>query len=73
MPMLQTRRCLLAGVSGIGAAALRGRASLAAEGSPETTSVRLAKSTGICGAPQYIVDGLLRTEGFSEIRMHCRP
>jgi NitT/TauT family transport system substrate-binding protein len=40
----------------------------AAEGSLETTTVRLAKNEGICIAPQYIADELLRAEGFTDIR-----
>jgi hypothetical protein len=39
----------------------------AAEGQLETTTVRLAKNEGICIAPQYIADELLRTEGFTDI------
>src|SRR5215831_11634394 len=68
MQMIQTRRRFLAGLSGIGTAAMLRTPSLAAEAPAETTSVRLAKSTGICGAPEHIVDDLLRTEGFSEIQ-----
>ena len=68
MTMIQTRRCFLAGVSGIGAAALLRTPALAAEGPLETTSVRLPKIESICVAPQDVVVDLLRTEGFSDIR-----
>jgi NitT/TauT family transport system substrate-binding protein len=68
MTMIQTRRRFLAGVSGIGAAALLRKPALAAEGPPETTSVRLPKGASVCNAPQYVVDELLRAEGFTEIR-----
>src|SRR5262249_57873808 len=34
----------------------------------ETTSVRLAKNTGICIAPQYVAEELLREEGFTDVR-----
>jgi NitT/TauT family transport system substrate-binding protein len=41
---------------------------LAAEGALETTTVRLAKNPGICIAPQYVAEELLRAEGFTDIR-----
>jgi NitT/TauT family transport system substrate-binding protein len=42
--------------------------SLAAEGPPETTSVRLpGAAPGICIAPEYVVDDLLLAEGFTKI------
>src|SRR5262249_6803660 len=34
----------------------------------ETPSVRLAKNTGICIAPQYVAEELLREEGFTDVR-----
>jgi NitT/TauT family transport system substrate-binding protein len=68
MTLIQTRRRFLAGLSGIGAAALLRTPSRAAEGPPETTSVRLPKGPGICGAPEYVVADLLRAEGFTDIR-----
>src|SRR5215472_10385131 len=68
MPLILTRRRFLAGLSGIGGAALLRTPCLAAEGPLETTSVRLAKHPGICVAPQHIVVDLLRAEGFTEIR-----
>ena len=69
MPARQTRRRFLITLSGAGAAGLvptpRG---LAAEGSLETTSVRLFKSSLICSAaPQYAAEELLRAEGFTDI------
>ena len=52
-----------------GAAALTGaRGPLAQDAPPETTSVRLEKWPVTCLAPVYIVDDLLREEGFSDIR-----
>jgi len=38
----------------------------------ETTTVRLAKNDGICIAPQYIADELLRIEGFTDIQYVTR-
>jgi NitT/TauT family transport system substrate-binding protein len=34
----------------------------------ETTSIRLVRGTPICGAPVYVAEELLRTEGFTDIR-----
>jgi NitT/TauT family transport system substrate-binding protein len=75
MPHVQTRRRFLAGVSGIGAAALLRTPCLAAEGPPETSSVRLPNflEAGICVAPQYVVDELLRAEGFTDFRRVLLP
>lgn len=44
------------------------RQSRAAEGAPETTTIRLVKSPVICIAPLYVCDALLRAEGFTDIR-----
>jgi NitT/TauT family transport system substrate-binding protein len=68
MQIFQSRRDFLASLSAASAAGVLGpRASLADKGSPETTSVRIAKTLGICSAPQYIADDLLRAEGFTDI------
>jgi len=42
--------------------------SVHAEPPPETTTVRLAKIPGICIAPQYVAEDLLRAEGFTDVR-----
>jgi NitT/TauT family transport system substrate-binding protein len=63
------RRDFLAGASLAAAAGVLGaRGSLADEGPPETTTVRLSKIPGICIAPQYVVEELLRAEGFAGVR-----
>jgi NitT/TauT family transport system substrate-binding protein len=69
MGLMQSRRqfltTLLLGAAGL----LRSPPSLAAEAPPETTTLRLAKlSPGICIAPQYVADGLLQAEGFTDIQ-----
>src|SRR6516225_600008 len=65
----RTRRQFLSTLSSAGVAGLIGaHNSLAEEGAPETTTVRLAKIAGICIAPQYIADALLRAEGFTDIQ-----
>jgi NitT/TauT family transport system substrate-binding protein len=69
MTTKQSRRRFLATLSSAGAASLIGPPnSDAQEGRLETTTVRLAKIAGICIAPQYVADELLRAEGFTDIR-----
>ena len=69
MPMTQTRRRFLAGVSVAAAAGLlRAPRVQAAEGALETTTIRLYKAPVICIAPQYAAEELLRAEGFTDIR-----
>jgi NitT/TauT family transport system substrate-binding protein len=69
MQWTQSRRRFLGTLSSFGAAGLMGAGtSLAQEGPPETATVRLAKIAGICIAPQYVADELLRAEGFTDIR-----
>jgi NitT/TauT family transport system substrate-binding protein len=68
MTIIRTRRRFLAGLFGIGAAAMLRTPSSAAAEALETTSVRLPKNQSICGAPAYIVADLLRAEGFTDIR-----
>ena len=69
MPAVQNRRRFLATLSSACAAGLAGSAkSLAQEAPPETTTLRLAKINGICIAPQYVAEELLRAEGFTDIR-----
>ncbi|MER9256499.1 ABC transporter substrate-binding protein [Mesorhizobium sp. M0598] len=66
---IQNRRHFLAGAAAAGLAGLLGRATSArAEPPPETTSIRLAKISGICIAPQYVAEELLRAEGFTDVR-----
>jgi NitT/TauT family transport system substrate-binding protein len=42
--------------------------SFAAEPPPETKRIRLSHIPGICLAPQYLADDLLRGEGFTEVQ-----
>jgi NitT/TauT family transport system substrate-binding protein len=65
----QNRGRFLATLTATGAAGLIGPPhSKAQDGRLETTTVRLAKSYGICIAPQLVADELLRAEGFTDIR-----
>jgi NitT/TauT family transport system substrate-binding protein len=69
MPLMQTRRHFLTALSLATAGSLfRPPHALAAETALETTTVRLAKISGICIAPQYVAEELLRAEGFSAVR-----
>ena len=69
MPTMQTRRRFLCYLSMAGAIGLLGAPRvLAADGTLETTTVRIAKDPGICVAPQYIAAELLRAEGFTDVR-----
>jgi NitT/TauT family transport system substrate-binding protein len=68
MPIVHSRREVLAGLSLAGAAGvLGGGRSLAAEEPPETTTIRLKQSPAICFAPAYVAEALLRAEGFTDI------
>ena len=64
-----SRRRMLGALSLATAAGLVGGAKvLAQEAPPETTTIRLAKIPGICVAPQYVAEELLRTEGFTTVQ-----
>src|SRR6516162_11044117 len=69
MTMMQTRRRFLTTMSLAGAAGLLHLPPApAAEEQLETTAVRLNKNPGVCIAPLYFAEELLRTEGFADIR-----
>jgi NitT/TauT family transport system substrate-binding protein len=68
MAIIQNRRGFLTGVAAAAALNyLRPRAAFADDAALETTSVRLASAPGICVAPQYVAEELLRFEGFTDI------
>jgi NitT/TauT family transport system substrate-binding protein len=69
MTTMQTRRQFLTTLSLASAAGLAHPSRLwAAEGSLETTTVRLPRTAAICIAPGYVAEELLRAEGFTDIR-----
>ena len=62
------RRRFLANTSALGAASLFGlHRPAAAEPPPEIRKIRLVHSLGICLAPQYLAEELLRLEGFTDV------
>src|SRR5436309_1707038 len=74
MALMQTRRGFLGGIAAAGTAALiRAPRVLAAEGALEMATVRIGKSPGICVAPQYVAEELLRAEGFTDVRYVEEP
>jgi NitT/TauT family transport system substrate-binding protein len=69
MQSQQNRRRFLATLAAAGGAGLIGAPrSFGQEPPPETTTVRLAKVTGTCIAPQYLAEELLRLEGFTDVQ-----
>jgi NitT/TauT family transport system substrate-binding protein len=81
MHIVQSRRDFLTALSAASAAGIfSARASLAEEGPPETTTIRIRVDPGvvklvdqgvenpICLAPKYVAEELLRAEGFTDIR-----
>jgi NitT/TauT family transport system substrate-binding protein len=69
MQSTQSRRGFLATLSSASAASLVcAQSSFAQEAPPETTTIRLAKIPGVCIAPQYVAEELLRSEGFTNIQ-----
>jgi NitT/TauT family transport system substrate-binding protein len=68
MQSRQTRRRLLATLSSAAGLSLVGATSpITQQAPPETTTIRIAKIAGVCIAPQYIAEDLLRAEGFTDI------
>lgn len=66
---LQSRRGFMATLSSAAAGALLGGEGASAEAAPpEITTIRLAKVPGICVAPQYVGESLLKIEGFHDVQ-----
>jgi NitT/TauT family transport system substrate-binding protein len=63
-----SRRDFVGGLAGTAATFGFGTRTFAAEPPPETSRIRLAQVPGICFAPQYVAEELLRGEGFSDIK-----
>src|SRR5215472_15772330 len=65
-----SRRRFLEGLTLAGTTGLLGLHArrVAAEPPPETTKIRLTQVSGICVAPQYVAEELLRGEGFTDVQ-----
>jgi NitT/TauT family transport system substrate-binding protein len=65
-----SRRQFLGEVTLAGTAGLLGLhpRPVAVEPPPETTTLRLARTTSICQAPQYVVEALFAAEGFTDVQ-----
>ena len=65
-----SRRRFLHGLTLAGTAGLFGLhpRPVAAEPPPETTRLRLVRTSSICVAPEYVAEELLRGEGFTEVQ-----
>jgi len=69
MPVMQNRRRFLASLSCVSAAGLLGASNVLAEEEPlETTRIRLYDWTGVCIAPQFVAEELLKSEGFTDVQ-----
>jgi NitT/TauT family transport system substrate-binding protein len=69
MQIIQSRRDFVASLSAAATAGILGtNGSLADDGPPETTTIRLPLEPGVCSAPEQLADALLRAEGFTDIR-----
>jgi NitT/TauT family transport system substrate-binding protein len=65
---MMKRRDFVEGLALAGTASLLGpRVADAVEPPPETTTLRLLEIPVLCWAPQYVVEDLLRTEGFARV------
>jgi NitT/TauT family transport system substrate-binding protein len=74
MSVLQTRRGFIASASAAGAAGmLCSVPSLADEGPPETTTIKLAYYANNCLAPLLVAEDLLRAEGFANVEYVSVP
>ena len=66
---MQNRRLFLASLSSAATAGLFGGSKVVAEEAPlETTRIRLYDATGLCLAPQFVAEELLKGEGFTEVQ-----
>jgi NitT/TauT family transport system substrate-binding protein len=69
MQMNESRRRFLTTLVSASAIGIVGTsASIAQEAPPETSTIRLFKMPGICIAPQYVAEEMLRSEGFTDIQ-----
>lgn len=65
-----SRRRFLGGLTLAGTASLLGLSPtlVVAEPPPETTTLKVVKTPGICAAPLYVAEELFKAEGFSDVQ-----
>ena len=69
MSFIQNRRRFLTGLSSAAVAGLFDTSNALAEEAPlETTRIRLYDWTGLCIAPQFVAEELLKAEGFTDVQ-----
>jgi NitT/TauT family transport system substrate-binding protein len=69
MSFIQNRRRFLTGLSSAAAAGLFDTSNALAEEAPlETTRIWLYDWTGLCIAPQFVAEELLKSEGFTDVQ-----
>ena len=68
MPIIQNRRCFLAGLSSVAAGLVDASKVLSEEEPLETTRIRLYDWTGLCIAPQFVAEELLKSEGLTDVQ-----
>ena len=69
MPVMQDRRRFLATLSSIVAAGLLDAPNVLGQEAPlETARIRLYEWTGVCIAPQFVAEELLKAEGFTDVQ-----
>src|SRR6516164_3151755 len=69
MPVMQDRRRFLATLSFTAAAGLLDVPNVLGQEAPlETTRIRLYDWTGLCIAPQFVAEELLKAEGFTDVQ-----
>jgi NitT/TauT family transport system substrate-binding protein len=69
MPVMLNRRRFLTSLSSAAAAGLLDTSNVLGEEAPlETTQIRLFDWTGLCIAPQFVAEELLKGEGFTDVQ-----
>jgi NitT/TauT family transport system substrate-binding protein len=69
MPVIQNRRRFMATLSSAAAAGLLGASKGLGEEAPlETTRIKLYDWSGVCIAPQFVAEELLKSEGFTDVQ-----
>jgi NitT/TauT family transport system substrate-binding protein len=69
MPVMLNRRRFLTSLSSAAAAGLLDTSNVLGEEAPlETTQIRLFDWTGLCIAPQFVAEELLKDEGFTDVQ-----